>query len=58
MDGSFDKRVRRSGVVPFKIENEEFNKMFVLVDGIYMNYTGFIEDIKLPASIEETKYTQ
>ncbi len=32
--------------------------MFVLVDGIYMNYGQFVQGIKLPVSIKETKYTQ
>ncbi|KAL7469460.1 hypothetical protein ACHAXS_009708 [Conticribra weissflogii] len=35
LDGSFGERERRSGVVPFKIVDEEFNNKFVLVDGIY-----------------------
>ncbi len=58
MDGSFEESEFRSGVVPFKIADEEFNKMFVLVDDIYMNYAHFVKGIKLPASIEEIMYTQ
>ena len=58
LDGSFEEREHRSGVVLFKIADEEFNKMFVLVDGIYMNYAHFVKGIKLPVSNEETKYTQ
>ncbi len=58
LDGSFEEGEHRSGVVPLKIENEEFNKMFVLLDSIYMNYAFFVKAVKLPASIEKTKYTQ
>jgi len=58
LDGSFEERECRFGVVPYKIADEEFNKMFVLVDGIYMNYARFVKGIKLPVSKEETKYTQ
>ncbi len=58
LDGSFDEKGCRSGVVPLKIADEEFNKMFLLVDGIYMNYACFVMGIKLSASIKETKYTQ
>ncbi len=39
LDGSFEESESRSGVVSFKIENEEFNNMFVLMDSIYMNFT-------------------
>ncbi len=42
LDGSFEERESRYGVVPFKIADEEFNKMFVVVDGIYINYANFI----------------
>ena len=58
LDGSFEERERQSGVVPYRIADEEFNKMFVLVDGIYMNYSRFVKGIKIPSTNEEAKYTE
>ena len=48
MNGVFDYREDLSGVVPYKIGNEEFLKMFILVDGIYPSYSRFVKAIKQP----------
>ena len=39
--------------VPFKIGEEEFNEVFVLVDGIYPVRTRFVQSMKQPISDEE-----
>ncbi len=53
MDGSFKESECKYGVVPFKIANEEFNNMFVLVDDTYMNYAKFAKGIKIPSTTYE-----
>ena len=58
LDGSFEQRELDSGVVPFKIGDNKFSKMFVLVNGIYMNFSCFVQGIKVPLTTEETKYTK
>jgi hypothetical protein len=46
-----------AAVVPFMIKEEQFNKVFVLVDGIYPSYSRFVRGIKVPATRVEKKYT-
>jgi hypothetical protein len=46
-----------AAVVPFMIKEEQFNKVFVLVDGIYPLYSRFVRGIKVPATRVEKKYT-
>ena len=58
LDGSFDEKELLSGVVPFSITGEQFNKMFIRVDGIYMNFLRFVKGIKTPLIINETRFTK
>ncbi len=58
LDGLFQENKKSAGIVPFKISSEEFNKMFVLVDGIHMNFSRFVKGIKIPLKNEEAKYTK
>ena len=58
VDGSFEALEEEAGVVPYNIGSEEFNKMYILVDGIYPRYTRFVHGIKQPATKEEQKYTK
>jgi hypothetical protein len=57
LDGSFEDKELSSGVVPFTIAGEQFNKMYVLVDGIYMNFSRFVKGIKIPLTRSETRFT-
>ena len=57
LDGSFEEKELSSGVVPFTVAGEQFNKMFVLVDGIYMNFSRFVKGIKIPSTRCETRFT-
>lgn len=56
-DGSFVALEEESGVVPFKIGDEEFNRMFVLTDGIYPAYSRFVSGISSPVTDTEKTFT-
>jgi hypothetical protein len=57
VDGSFVELEKEAGVVPYNISEEEFDKCFILVDGIYPKYSRFVKGIKEPISAEETTFT-
>ena len=57
VNGKFSKLETEAGVVPFNVQDEEFKKLFVLVDGIYPRYSRFVRGIKEPISEEEKSYT-
>jgi hypothetical protein len=57
LDGTFHELEAKAAVVPFMIKEGQFNKVFVLVDGIYPSYSRFVRGIKVPATREEKKYT-
>ncbi|KAL7483215.1 hypothetical protein ACHAW6_008867 [Cyclotella cf. meneghiniana] len=57
MNGVFDFKEDFSGVVPYKIGNEEFEKMFILVDAIYPLYSRFLKGVKQPISQQEFLFT-
>lgn len=44
-------------VVPYTIGNEQFDKLFILVDGIYPAYSRFVKPISQPVGEEQSKYT-
>ena len=48
LDGSFEEKLMSFGVVPFSIAGEQFNKIFVVIAGIYMNFLRFVNGIKTP----------
>ncbi|KAL7479298.1 hypothetical protein ACHAW6_005034, partial [Cyclotella cf. meneghiniana] len=56
LDGSSEEKELSSGVVPFSIAGEEFNKMFILNDGINMNLLRFVKGINTPLTRIETKF--
>ena len=45
-------------VVPYKISSEEFDKTFMLVDGIYPDYSRFVKGLKVPVTRREKKFSQ
>ena len=57
IDGTFHQLEEEAKVVPFDIGEEEFNKCFILVDGIYPKFSRFVKGIKEPTSVQEKKYT-
>ena len=57
VDGSFVKKEEASGAVPFKIGDEEFNLLYVLVDGIYPQLSRFVQGMSNPVYRDEKKFT-
>ena len=57
VDGTFHQLEEEAEAVPFDIGDEEFNKCFILVDGIYPKFSRFVKGIKEPTSNKEKKYT-
>ena len=55
VDGSFC--ALEDEVTPYKIGDQEFNLLFVLVDGIYPRFTRFLKGFKEPISRPEKRYT-
>jgi hypothetical protein len=58
IDGSFAAVEREAGVVPFAIGTEEFNQLYVLVDGIYPAYSRFVKAVRIPATEDESTFTK
>jgi Plant transposon protein len=56
-NGDFAKLEQEAKVVPFTIDNQQFNKMFVLVDGIYPKYSRFVRGMSQPITETEKKFT-
>jgi hypothetical protein len=57
-EGSFGALERDSTVVPFSVGGESFERMYVLVDGIYPKYSRFVRGLPQPITEEETRFTQ
>ena len=58
LNGTFEEAERQAGVVPFTIGNSDpFNRTFILVDGIYPQYSRFVRGIKNPAGEVERRFT-
>jgi hypothetical protein len=53
LDGSLHKLEKEAGVVPYKIGDEEFDKLFFLVDGIYPRYVRFVKSYRVPITAEQ-----
>jgi Plant transposon protein len=58
LDGSFENLERAAGIVPFKIGEQEFNHMYILVDGIYPRIIRFVHGIKSPIKERDRVYTK
>jgi hypothetical protein len=56
IDGSFEA-LEKEAVAPFKVGEKEFEKMYVLVDGIYPSYSRFVRGFKVPTKRWEQKFT-
>ena len=55
VDGTFEELEEK--VVPFSIGQEVFNKVFILVDGIYPRYSRFVKAFKEPITKKEKEFT-
>jgi hypothetical protein len=57
-EGSFGDTEAASGVVPFSVGGESFDRMYVLVDGIYPRYSRFVRGLPHPITDSERKFTK
>ena len=57
IDGTFHDLEDEAGVVPFHIDEEQFSKTFILVDGIYPPYCRFVKGKSVAITREEKRYT-
>jgi hypothetical protein len=58
IDGTFAELEKDSGVVPFSIGDEDFDTLFVLVDGIYPRFSRFVRGMKIPITEKEKLFTK
>jgi len=58
LDGTLHELEKEAGVVPFKVLEESFEKLFFLVDGIYPNYNRFVKSIKCPITGEQRRFSK
>jgi hypothetical protein len=56
LDGSLHELEKEAGVVPYKIGDEEFDKLFFLVDGIYPRYVRFVKSFRVPITAEQKRF--
>jgi hypothetical protein len=57
VNGKFAEREAASGAIPFRIGEDEFHQLYVLVDGIYPRYTRFVKGMKEPITPMEKTFT-
>jgi hypothetical protein len=57
LDGTFENLEAEAGILPFKISGMDFDKVFVLVDGIYPKYTRFVRGFQEPTNQTEQNFT-
>lgn len=55
LDGTLEELEK--SVTPYNIATEEFNKVYVLADGIYPSHTRFAKGFKSPLTQAEKRYT-
>ena len=58
ISGAFEGKEDRAGVVPYMIGTQVFNKLFILVDGIYPKYSRFAKGLSQPIHKEQKNYTK
>ena len=58
ISGSFQAKEEKAGVVPYKIGDQDFNKLFLLVDGIYPKYSRFVKGLSQPIFMNQKNFTK
>ncbi len=58
MDESFHSIEEQSGVVPFQLGGDSFNKKTIPVDGIYQPYSRFFKAVNDPLNHEDKIFTR
>ena len=56
LDGTFQTLEKDS--VPFTVDEEEFQQLFLLVDGIYPNWSRFVKGVLQPLGRDQRKFTK
>jgi Plant transposon protein len=56
-NGTFAQLKQQAGTVPFLIDNQQFTKMFVLVNSIYPKYSSFVRGLSQPITKPEIAFT-
>ena len=54
--GNFEEKELSSCVVPLSVAGEPFNKMFILVDGVCMNFLRFVKGMETTLTRNETRF--
>ncbi len=57
MDGSFEEREHKSGVVPFKIFQQRIQQNVCSCGYIDMNYAQFVKGLKILSIIKQNIYS-
>jgi hypothetical protein len=57
VDGTFVDVEKSANVVPFQVAGDLFQRLFVLVNGIYPQYSRFVKGIHLPVTESEKSFT-
>ena len=57
-DGSFAELEKKANTVPHTMSSEEFDKLFILVDGIYPPHCRFVKGFPEPLSEMEKAFTK
>jgi hypothetical protein len=57
LDGTMEKLEKEAGTIPFQVSEDDFDKMYMLVDGIYPKYSRFVQGIKDPLNERDKKFT-
>ncbi len=57
VDGTFVDVEKSANVVSFQVAGDLFQRLFVLVDGIYPQYSRFVKGIHLPVTETEKSFT-
>jgi hypothetical protein len=57
-EGTFTALEQEAGVVPYVVGDESFDRMFVLVDGIYPKYSRFVRGLPQPVTDKEVRFTK
>ena len=57
VDGTMHTLEKAAGTVPYIISGEVFDRMFLLVDGIYPRYSRFVPGVKDPLTPDDKSFT-
>jgi Plant transposon protein len=56
IDGSFN--LLEAGCTPYTIGNQSFKQLFILVDGVYPQFSRFVQGYKMPIGERQKRFTE